>query len=107
MALPINPYMLRRGMEAGLLFIVAPINKLSDMGFWVQAADADEARLLVSLNVPGMESAENQLFARCEPDERYSPGHGAITGGNGRTYTITRRRPKNTTGPEGQESPPT
>jgi hypothetical protein len=76
-----------------MLFVVVPVNRRSDMGFWVQADNADEARLLVSLNVPGMENAVNQLFASCERDDRYSPGYGTITGGTGRTYTIIRRRP--------------
>jgi hypothetical protein len=77
-----------------MLFVVVPVNRRSGMGFWVQAADPDEARLLVSLNVPGMESAVNQISASCERDDRYSPGFGAITGGDGQTYTITRRRPR-------------
>lgn len=76
-------------------FLVVPLNRRSDMGFWVQANDADEARLLVSLNVPGMENAVSQMFASCEQDDRYSPGYGAITSGTGQTYTITRRRHKN------------
>jgi hypothetical protein len=83
-------------MEIRMHFVVVPVNRRSDMGYWVQAADADEARLLVSLNVPGMENAIDQVFANCERDDRYSPGFGAITGGAGKTYTITRRRPKNT-----------
>jgi hypothetical protein len=68
------------------------------MGFWVQAADANEARLLVSLNVPGMSGAVNLAFASCERNDRYSPGFGAITGGDGRTYTVTRRRPRGADG---------
>jgi hypothetical protein len=77
-----------------MLFVVVPVNRQSGMGFWVQAADTDEARLLVSLNVPGMEGAANQLFASCERSDRHSPGFGAITGGDGKTFTITRRRPR-------------
>ena len=39
------PYMLT-GMEKHLAFVVVPVNGQSGMGFWVQAADANEARLL-------------------------------------------------------------
>lgn len=74
-------------------FLVAPVRGRSGAGFWVQATNADEARLLVSLNVPGMESAGDRLFATCEPDDAYLPLYGAIIGGAGQTYTITRRRP--------------
>jgi hypothetical protein len=75
-------------------FLVVPVNRRPGMGFWVQADDADEARLLVSLNVPGMENAVSLMFASCEQDDSYSPGYGTITGGAGQSYTITRRRPK-------------
>lgn len=77
-------------------FIVVPINRGSDMGFWVQAHNAIEARLLVSLNIPGMAESISDAFASCEEDHRYSPEYGAITCGSGRTYTITRRRTRST-----------
>ena len=77
-----------------MLFMVVPVNRRSDMGYWVQADSENQARLLVSLNVPGMEHAVSSIFADCEPDERFSPGYGAITGGSGQTFTITRRRAK-------------
>jgi hypothetical protein len=74
-------------------FLVVPANRPSGVGFWVQADDADEARLLVSLNVPGMENSLSLMFASCEQDDSFSPGYGTITGGAGQSYTI-RRRPK-------------
>lgn len=66
-----------------MLFIVVPVNGKSDMGFWVQADNANEARLLVSLNVPGRENAVSPIFASCDQDERFSPEYGAIIGGSG------------------------
>ena len=87
-------YAYRNAWRGFMPFVVVPVNRQFDPGYWVQAADADEARLLVSLNVPGMEDAVSLMFASCERDDRYAPAFGAITGGTGRTYTITRRRPK-------------
>ena len=72
-------------------FIVVPIGRHPDMGFWLQAATPEEARRLVSLNVPHMEDAIHTSFATCAEDHIHSPGYGVIVGGSGRTYTITRR----------------
>ncbi len=77
-----------------MYFVVAPVGGRQSAAFWVKADNADEARLLVSLNVPGMESARDSSFASCEPDETNLPLYGSIIGGSGHTYTITRRRPR-------------
>jgi len=73
-------------------FVVVPINRQPDMGFWLQADSPEEARRLVSLNVPDMESAVDASFAYCATDQTHSPEYGAILEGARRTYTITRRR---------------
>jgi len=72
-------------------FIVVPINARPEMGFWLQADSTEEARRLVSLNVPLMGRAVESNFATCEEDQVHLPGYGVIVGGSGRTYTITRR----------------
>jgi hypothetical protein len=83
-------------------FLVVPIGRNPKFGFWLQAANAEEARMLVSLNVPEMGSVTNPGHAACGPDETYSPMHGAIFEGSGRSYTITRRGGKATAGPTGR-----
>jgi hypothetical protein len=77
-----------------MTFRVVPIGRNPKFGFWVRAETAEEARLLVSLNVPEMAAVTNPSLAACDPDQTYSPGHGVIIEGSGRTYTITRRRAK-------------
>ena len=72
-------------------FVVVPTGAQPSVGFWLQAGSAQEARLLVALNVPSMGSAGNPDLAECRPDQTYCPGYGAIIQGTGRTYTITRR----------------
>jgi hypothetical protein len=82
---------------AGVLamnFVVVPIGRNPRFGFWLKAADADEARKLVSLNVPEMAGVTDPDLAQCNPDQTYSPMHGLIFEGSGRSYTITRRRSK-------------
>jgi hypothetical protein len=75
-------------------FVVIPNGVNAKFGFWVQAEHADEARTLVALNVPGLRRVADPCLAQCLPDETHSPEYGAIVEGGGRTYTITRRRPK-------------
>ena len=77
--------------EAYVHFVVTPINRYPNEGFWVDAADPEEARRLVSLNVAGMEQAVSHAFAFCEPDQTYTPPFGVIFEGSGRTYTVEKR----------------
>jgi hypothetical protein len=80
-------------------FLVVPVGRNPKFGFWLQAGDAEEARKLVSLNVPEMAGVTNPALARCTPDETHSPMHGLIFEGSGRSYTITRRSGKSPAGP--------
>jgi hypothetical protein len=75
-------------------FVVVPVGRNPIFGFWVRADDAEEARRLVALNVPEMTGVTDPSRAQCEPDETYSPIHGVIFEGSGRSYTITRRKRK-------------
>ena len=86
-------------------FVVVPIGRNRKFGFWLQAESAEEARKLVSLNVPEMGSVTNPDSAECGPDGTYSPTHGMIFEGSGRSYTITRRNGKTPTGPAFSEAP--
>jgi hypothetical protein len=79
-------------MGTTVLFVVVPIGRQPKFGYWLQAENAEEARKLVSLNVPEMETVTNLGLAECGPDQTHSPGYGVIFAGSGRTYTITRRR---------------
>ena len=81
-----------RGYGADVNFVVIPIGRNPKFGFWLQAADSGEARKLVSLNVPGMAGVTDLKLAHCTRDDSYSPMHGVILEGSGRSYTITRRR---------------
>ena len=72
-------------------FAIVPINRQPDMGFWVKADTPEEARRLISLNVPGMEQATSTAFARCDEDQTYVPAYGVIVEGTGRTFTVKRR----------------
>ena len=74
-------------------FVVIPTGRNLKFGFWLQAGDADEARRLVALNVPGMADVTNSDLAQCNRDDTHSPMHGLIIEGSGRSYTITRRTP--------------
>ncbi|CAH2397682.1 hypothetical protein MES5069_180038 [Mesorhizobium escarrei] len=78
-------------MEASVHFLVVPVNRQPDMGFWLQADSPEEARRLVSLNVPQMEYATNEGYATCEQDQTHSPPYGVIVEGSGRTFTIKKR----------------
>lgn len=80
-------------------FVVVPIGRSPAAGFWLQAETSEEARKLVSLNVPDMGRVTEAGYAECRPDQTYSPMHGVIVEGYGRTYTITRRNGKAPTGP--------
>lgn len=80
-------------------FVVVPVGRNPIFGFWVKAADAEEARRLVALNVPDMAEVTDPNHAQCGPDETYSPIHGVILEGSGRSYTITRRKRKAPIGP--------
>ncbi len=75
-------------------FVVVPTGRNRKFGFWVQAGSKEEARKLVSLNVPEMGGVTSPDRAECEHDETYSPMHGVIVEGWGRSYTITRRNGK-------------
>lgn len=77
-----------------MTFVVVPTGRNPKFGFWLQADSAEEARRLVSLNVPEMSGVTNPSHAACGPDQTYSPGYGVIIEGSGRSYTITRRRDK-------------
>jgi len=83
------------GLEGEVHFVVVPIGRSLKFGFWLQAEDAEEARKLVSLNVPEMSGVTNPILAGCSLDQTYSPGYGSIIEGSGRSYTITRRSGKN------------
>lgn len=72
-------------------FVVIPIGCNRKFGFWLQAANPQEARRLVSLNVPGMGSVTDSDLAQCTPDDTHLPMFGLIFEGSGRSYTITRR----------------
>jgi hypothetical protein len=72
-------------------YVVIPTGRNLRFGFWLQAADAEEARKLVALNVPGMAGVTNSDVAQCTQDDTHSPMHGLIFEGSGRSYTITRR----------------
>jgi hypothetical protein len=80
-------------------FVVVPIGRNRKFGFWLQAESAEEARKLVSLNVPEMGSVTDPDSAECGRDETCSPMHGVILEGSGRSYTITRRNAKTPTEP--------
>lgn len=77
--------------EVTLTFVVVPVGRNQKFGFWLQAGNPQEARRLVSLNVPGMAGVTNADLAQCTPDDTHSPMHGLIFEGSGRSYTITRR----------------
>jgi hypothetical protein len=79
-------------------FVVVPMGRNRKFGFWLRAESAEEARRLVSLNVPEMSGVTNPDAAECSPDETYSPMHGVIFEGFGRSYTITRRTARQTAG---------
>lgn len=81
----------RGKQEVVMNFVVVPVGRNPKFGFWVQAEDAEEARKLVSLNVPEMAGVTIPDHAQCNPDQTYSPIHGVIFEGSGRSYTITRR----------------
>ena len=74
-----------------MMFVVVPVGRNPKFGFWLQAGDEEEARTLVSLNVPNMASVTNPAFAQCNPDDTHRPMHGLIFEGSGRSFTITRR----------------
>jgi hypothetical protein len=89
-----NLHRLARKEEIAMNFVVVPTGRNPKFGFWVRAGDAEEARKLVSLNVPDMSSVINPNLAECSPDTTYSPIDGVIFEGSGRSYTITRRAGK-------------
>ena len=80
-------------------FVVVPRDRNRKFGFWLRAESAEEARKLVSLNVPEMGSVTNPDAADCRPDETHTPVHGVIVEGSGRSYTITRRNGQAQAGP--------
>jgi hypothetical protein len=84
-------YAYRKTREILVHFVVVPINRQPDMGFWIQADSPEEARRLVALNVPNMENAEHPSFAQCGEDQTYTPPYGVIIEGSGRTYTVEKR----------------
>jgi hypothetical protein len=88
---PANAYLRLKEFETEVNFVVIPTGRNLKFGFWLQAADSEEARQLVALNVPGMAGVTNTDLAQCTRDDTYSPMHGLIIEGSGRGYTITRR----------------
>jgi hypothetical protein len=88
-----------RHEEIAMHFVVVPKGRSRKFGFWLRAESAEEARRLVSLNVPEMGSVTNPDAAECSPDETYAPMHGVIVEGFGRSYTITRRNGQAQAGP--------
>jgi hypothetical protein len=83
----------------GMNYLVVSVGRNRKFGFWLRVESAEEARKLVSLNVPEMASVTNLDAAECGPDETYSPMHGVIVEGSGRSYTITRRNGRAHAGP--------
>jgi hypothetical protein len=72
-------------------FVVVPTGRRPEFGFWLQAESSEEARKLVSLNVPNMGGVTGPSSAECSTNQTYTPMHGVIIEGFGRSYTITRR----------------
>jgi len=72
-------------------FVVVPMGRQPSFGFWLQAESAEEAKRIVALNIPDIDSAGFPDCAGCWPDATYVPQYGAIIEGTVRTHTITRR----------------
>ena len=86
-----NSYMLATGSKETALpnFHIYPV--ADGDSFWVKASSSEEARKLITLNVPDAPNAAEASQYRCEEDDQKSPPHGLIYHQAGRPITITRR----------------
>ena len=88
---PANSYMLATGSKEIELpnFHIYPV--ADGDSFWVKASSSEEARKLITLNVPDAPNATEASQYRCEEDDQKSPPHGLIYHQQGRPITITKR----------------
>lgn|GEM_PF-1483582 len=88
---PDKSYMLATGSKETELpnFHIYPV--ADGDSFWVKASSSEEARKLITLNVPDAANAAEASQYRCEEDDQKSPPHGLIYHQQGRPITITRR----------------
>ena len=72
-------------------YLVIPVGGAHTDGLWVTADTEEQARRLVSLNVPDAAEAIDWKRYDCRTDETYYTGPGVILKGSAETFTIHKR----------------